>query len=61
MGLRTMLLYVPARLLCTMLMASLRRTVHIQQREHGENIPELTRLGPAGMETPDTLRAGAGR
>ena len=31
------------------------RTTDIQEQEHGETTRELTRLGPAGLETLDTL------
>jgi hypothetical protein len=31
------------------------RVTDIQEREHGETTRELTRLGPAGLETLDTL------
>jgi len=31
------------------------RLSDIQEREHGESTLELTRLGPAGLETLDTL------
>jgi hypothetical protein len=31
------------------------RLSEIQEQEHDETTPELTRLGPAGLETLDTL------